>query len=112
MDRRKLLATATLEGTIYAFVDKWSSRIQRRILVFRVDSKGFKAYRGMVSTSKVYSAFTRNNATILVSHLVKHGYRIDKAESVLRELKDFGVDFDVLPENVVSKLALAKLLEG
>lgn len=112
VENRKFLVTVTLDGAVYAFVNSWYKRIERQVLALCTFADKFEAYKGMVSTSKVYSAFTRNNATILVSHLVKHGYRIDKAESVLSELRDFGVDFDVLPENVVSKLALAKLLEG
>ena len=109
--KRKFLVTATLDGAVYAFVSSWYERIERQVLALCTLEDEFKAYKGMVATSKVYSAFTKNNATILVGDLVEHGYRIEKAESVLSELRDFGVDFEVLPENVVSKLALAKLME-
>ena len=110
--KRKFLVTATLDGAVYAFVNSWHRRITRQVLGLRISGDGFEAYRGMVAASKVYSAFTRNNATLLMNHLVERGYRIEKAESVLSELRDLEVNFDVLPESVVSKLALAKLMEG
>ncbi|MEM3040504.1 MAG: hypothetical protein QXG97_00585 [Nitrososphaerota archaeon] len=110
-EKRKFLVTVTLDGKVCVFVNSWYRRIERQVFGLHVSEDGFEAYKGMAATSKVYSAFTRNDATILMNHLVERGYRIEKAESVLSELRDFEVDFDVLPESVVSKLAIAKLLE-
>lgn len=98
VEKKKFLVTVTLDGAVYAFVNSWYKGIERQVLALCTFADKFEAYKGMVSTSKVYSAFTRNNATILVSHLVKHGYRIEKAEKVLKELREFGVNFDLLPE--------------
>jgi len=111
VEKKKFLVTATLDGTIYAFVNSWYKRIESQVLGLCTFEDEFKAYKGMVATSKVYSAFVKDNATILTNHLVRHGYQIEKAESVLSELKEFGVNCEILPEHVVSKLALAKLLE-
>lgn len=112
VEKKKFLVTATLDGIVYVFVNNWYGRIERQVLGLSVLDDGFKAYKCMVSTSKVYSAFTKNNPAILMSHLVKHGYQIERAESVLSELEEFGIDLDVLPERVVSELAIAKLVEG
>ncbi|MEM2922710.1 MAG: hypothetical protein QXF26_10405 [Candidatus Bathyarchaeia archaeon] len=111
VEKKKFLVTATLDGTVYAFVNSWYRRIESQVLSLCTFEDGFKAYKGMAATSKVYSAFTKNNATTLTNHLIKHGYQIEDARSVLRELKEFGVNCEILPEHVVSKLALTKLLE-
>ena len=42
--------------------------------------------------------------------LVEEGDEIDGAEDLLRKLREFNADLNVLPECIVSKLALAKLL--
>jgi hypothetical protein len=112
VEKRGFLVTVTLDGVIYAFVNKWSGGITRRTLVLQVFEDGFKAYQGFIAASKIYSAFVKGNAGILMKHLRKEGYEIDGAENLLRELEDYGVDLNTLPEHVVSKLALAKLLEG
>jgi hypothetical protein len=111
VEKKKFLVTVTLDGKVCVFINSWYKRIERQVFGFHVSEDMFEAYRGMVAASKVYSAFTRNDATILMNHLVERGRRIEKAESILNELRDFEVDFEVLPESVVSKLALAKLLE-
>lgn len=112
MDRRKMLVTATLEGAIYAFVDRWSSRIQRHALVFRVYSKGFKAYRGMVATSTICSAYVKGDAARLLNKLEKEGYEVEDPGEILSELKHLGVHISDLPESVISELAITKLMGG
>ena len=52
----------------------------------------------------------KRNAWIVMRQLVKEGDEIERAEDLLRKLKEFNADFNVLPECIVSKLALAKLL--
>ena len=109
---KNFMVTITLDGAIYVFLKKRFSGISRSVLALQVFDGGFKAYRGYVASSKICSAFMKGNAAILLRALIKEGYEITKPEGVLRELEVFDVDFDVLPEHVVSSLALAKLLEG
>jgi len=60
--------------------------------------------------SKIYSAFIKRNAWIVMRQLIKEGDEIEGTEDLLRKLKEFNADLNILPECVVSNLALAKLL--
>jgi len=111
LEKKNVIATATLDGVIIAFVDKYYSRIMRPALAFKVHSDGFDAYKGMVAMSTIYSAYIKNDATLLLRKLVKEGSEIRKAETILSEVEDFGIRMEDLPEVVVSSLSLAKLME-
>jgi len=112
VEKKPFLATRTLDGAVYIFVNQWYKRISRRVLGLHIRNNGFEAYYGMVAASRVYSAFMKGDASTVMRSLMQGGYRIDKAVEVLEKLRDFGVDLNVLPEKVVSQLALAKLVEG
>ena len=77
-----------------------------------VSKYGFEAYKGMVAASRVYSAFINHDPTPVIKELARYGYEIRDAETLLQELQSFGVDVNALPEDIISQLALAKLLEG
>jgi len=112
VEKRRFLVTVTLDGAVYVFVDRWSRGISRKVLALQVFEDGFKAYKGFVAASKIYSAFVKSNAAIVMKELTKEGCEIEGAENLLQELKEYDVDLNTLREHVVSKLALAKLLEG
>jgi len=59
----------------------------------------------------IYSAYIKNDATLLLRKLVKEGSEIRKAETILSEVEDFGIRMEDLPEVVVSSLSLEKLME-
>jgi len=112
VEKRRFLSMVTLDGFVFIFVKRWSRCLSEHVLGLQIYEDGFKAYEGSIAVSKIYSAFMKRNAWIIMRQLVKEGYEIDRAEDLLRKLKGFNADLNVLPECVVSKLALAKLLEG
>jgi len=111
VEKKKFLSMVTLDGLVFIFVKGWSRCLSERALGLQIYEDGFKAYEGSIAVSKIYSAFVKRNAWIIMRQLVKEGCEIDRAEDLLRKLKDFNVDLNVLPECVVSKLALARLME-
>jgi len=112
VEEKKFLSTVTLDGLLFVFVEDWSHRLLKRVLALQIHDGGFKAYEGSVAMSKIYSAFARRNAWIIMKQLIKEGCEIEGAEELLRKLEDFNIDLNALPECAVSKIALAKLLEG
>ena len=112
VEKRKFLSMVTLDGYVFIFVKGWSHGLSEHVLGVQIYEDRFKAYEGSVAVSKIYSAFMKRNAWIVMRQLVKEGDEIDRAEDLLRKLESFDVDVNVLPECVVSRLALAKLLEG
>ena len=112
VEEKKFLSMVTLDGLVFVFVKGWPRCLSEHVLGLQIYDGGFKAYEGSVAVSKIYSAFMKRNAWIIMRQLVKEGYKIDRAEDLLRKLKEFNADLNILPECIVSKLALAKLLEG
>jgi len=108
---KKFLSMVTLDGFVFIFVKGWPHGLTENVLGLQIFNGRFKAYEGSVAVSKIYSAFMKRNAWIIMKQLVKEGREIDRTENLLHELKDFGVDLNVLPECIVSELALARLLE-
>ena len=112
VERRKFLTVPTLDGRSYVFVNSSYKRISKQVLYLHISEYGFEAYKGMVAASKVYSAFVKYDVLPIIKDLTKHGWEIRDARKLLQELQTFGVNVNILPENIVSQLALAKLLEG
>ena len=112
VEEKKFLSMVTLDGFVFVFVKGWPYGLSENVLGLQIYDGSFKAYEGSVAVSKIYSAFMKRNAWIIMRQLVKEGYKIDRAEDLLRKLKEFNADLNILPECIVSKLALAKLLEG
>ena len=112
LEEKKFLFTVTLEGLLLVFVEDWTRYLSRRVLALQIHDGGFKAYEGYVAMSKIYSAFAGRNAWIIMKQLIREGREIEGVEELLLKLEEFDVDLNALPECVVSKIALAKLLEG
>jgi len=110
VEEKKFLSMVTLDGLIFVFVRDGLYGLSENVLGLQIYEDGFKAYEGSVAVSKIYSAFMKRNAWIIMRQLVEEGDEIEGAEDLLRKLKEFNADLNVLPECVVSNLALAKLL--
>ena len=110
VEEKKFLSMVTLDGLIFVFVKDGLYGLSENVLGLQIYEDGFKAYEGSVAVSKIYSAFMKRNAWIVMRQLVEEGGEIEGAEDLLRKLKEFNADLNVLPECVVSNLALAKLL--
>lgn len=115
--KRRTLVARTLDGTAYIFVDElYGRRVQT--LVVKTRSPMFEAWSGRLSNSTVYSAFARNNPSIILAQLnnglekVEGDSRKTKLEYVLATLREMGLKPEALPEDLASSLALAQLIEG
>ena len=112
MEKRKRLVTTTLDGIACLFPRRWyGGRFSLSVLSLYVNGDQVKAYTGRVSSSKVYSAFMKNDAAALSGYLVENGSKLEESET-LPALERFNVDTKTLPETVVQQLALMKLLEA
>jgi len=110
VEEKKFLSMVTLDGLIFVFVKDGLYGLSESVLGLQIYDGGFKAYEGSVAASKIYSAFMKRNAWIIMRQLIEEGDETEGTEDLLRKLKEFNADLNVLPECIVSKLALAKLL--
>ncbi|MDI9577873.1 MAG: hypothetical protein QM398_07055 [Thermoproteota archaeon] len=112
IEERKQLVTKTLDGFVCLFPRRYYSR-EFSMLVLGLYASGdtIKAYMGRVASSKVYSAFMRNDATSLTGYLVQTGEELNDRE-MLSELNYFRVDTPFLPQPILQHLALMKILEA
>jgi hypothetical protein len=110
--KRRRLIIRTLDGALYVFVGK---PYRRRIstLVVKTHSPEFDAWEGRLHLSTICSAFIRSDASKILKELDKQLWRIEdrEAERILSELRSMGFKAEDIPEQLVSSLAVAKLLD-
>lgn len=113
MEKRKKLVTSTLDGIACLFPRRWygGGAFSISVLSLYVQGDNVKAYTARVSSSKVYSAFMKNDGASLTGYIFENGSELEESET-LPALERFDVDVNVLPETVVQQLALMKLLEA
>jgi hypothetical protein len=110
--KRRRLIVRTLNGTAYIFVhEPYGRRIST--LVVETHSPEFDAWEGRLHLSTICSAFIRSDASKILKELNKRLWRIEdrKAGRVLSELGSMNFKPEDIPEQLVSSLAVAKLLE-
>ena len=81
------------------------------VLGLYASSGNIKAYMGKVASSKVCSAFMKDDAASLTSYLTQNGEQLSDRE-MLSEIDDFSVDTALLPQPILLQLALMKLMEA
>jgi hypothetical protein len=112
IEKRKRLVIKTLDGLVCLYPRRYYSReFSMLVLGLYASSGNIKAYMGKVASSKVCSAFMKNDAASLTGYLVQTGEELSDQE-ILSELNDFRVDTALLPQPMLQQLALMKLMEA
>jgi hypothetical protein len=112
IEKRKRLVIKTLDGFVCLYPRRYYSReFSMLVLGLYASSGNIKAYMGKVASSKVCSAFMKNDASSLTGYLAQNGEELSDRE-MLSELDDFRVDASLLPQPILQQLALMKLMEA
>ncbi len=112
IEHRKQLVIQTLDGFVCLFPRRYYCRgFSMLVLGLYASDGNVRACMGKIASSKVYSAFMKNDATLLTDDLLQNGDVLNDRE-MLSELNDFKVDSACLPQTILQQLALIKLMEA
>lgn len=107
---RGMLTVRLLDGTAYVFVDRPYNRRVKTLLI-KVSAPKFEVYYGHLCRPTVYSLFLRRTIGKVMNGNALEAVEEDKAEFVRSMLQEMEFDAKLLPGELTSALALAKLVE-
>lgn len=110
--QHKHLITKTINGTICLFPKQYCNHhFQMPTLTLYLKGETLKAYTKEVASSKIYSAFMKNDATPVAEHLIQNGEELCGID-ILSAIDEFSVNLNTLPSNMVKQLSLLRLVEA